>query len=204
MSQEGARTACPCWCRSSRSTTSTPPWRWARSCCWSPWPRSGSRPAPGCRRCCSTSAIGIAIGEAGLGIEFESTTLTQVLGYSALVLILAEGGLTTSWSGIRASVAPAAVLSTLGVLVSVGVVSVAAHLLLHVSWTNALLVGAVLSSTDAAAVFSVLRRVPLPRRVTGMLEAESGFNDAPVVLLVVTLAEQSVPARRATRGGRWC
>ena len=51
--------------------------------------------------------------------------------------------------------------------------------LLHVSWTDALLVGAVLSSTDAAAVFSVLRRVPLPRRVTGMLEAESGFNDAP-------------------------
>jgi potassium/hydrogen antiporter len=139
-------------------------------------------------------AIGIAIGESGpLGIDFESTTLTQVLGYSALVLILAEGGLTTSWSGIRQSVAPAAVLSTLGVVVSVGVVSVAAHLLLHVSWTNALLVGAVLSSTDAAAVFSVLRRVPLPRRVTGMLEAESGFNDAPVVLLVVTLAEQSVP-----------
>src|SRR6476646_9411633 len=102
-------------------------------------------------------AIGIAIGEAGLGIDFESTTLTQVLGYSALVLILSEGGLTTSWSDIRESVAPAAVLSTFGVLVSVGVVSVAAHLLLHVSWTNALLVGAVLSSTDAAAVFSVLR-----------------------------------------------
>ena len=61
------------------------------------------------------------------------------------------------------------------------------------SWTIALLIGAVLSSTDAAAVFSVLRRVPLPRRVTGMLEAESGFNDAPVVLLVVTLAEQAVP-----------
>jgi potassium/hydrogen antiporter len=138
-------------------------------------------------------AIGIAIGESGLGIDFESTTLTQVLGYSALVLILSEGGLTTSWSGIRDSVAPAAVLSTLGVLVSVGVVSGAAHLLLHVSWTNALLVGAVLSSTDAAAVFSVLRRVPLPRRVTGMLEAESGFNDAPVVLLVVTLAEQTAP-----------
>ena len=96
-------------------------------------------------------------------------------------------------------------LSTLGVLVSVGVVSVAAHFLLHVGWTIALLVGAVLSSTDAAAVFSVLRRVPLPRRVTGMLEAESGFNDAPVVLLVVTLRRAvGRPARRATRGGRWC
>ena len=92
------------------------------------------------------------------------------------------------------SVAPAAVLSTLGVR-RVGRRSsrVAAHFLLHVGWTDALLVGAVLSSTDAAAVFSVLRRVPLPRRVTGMLEAESGFNDAPVVLLVVALAGQSAP-----------
>ncbi len=131
--------------------------------------------------------------------------MTQVLGYSALVLILAEGGLTTSWSGIRDSVAPAAVLSTLGVLVSVGVVSVAGHYFLHVSWTIALLIGAVLSSTDAAAVFSVLRRVPLPRRVTGMLEAESGFNDAPVVLLVVD-PRRAGGARRAsrTRGGSCC
>src|SRR5665811_679435 len=96
---------------------------------------------------------------------------TQVLGYSALVLILAEGGLTTSWDGIQRSVAPAALLSTLGVVVSVAVVGVAAHLVLDVSWTVAFLVGAVLASTDAAAVFSVLRRVPLPRRLSGLLEA---------------------------------
>ena len=57
----------------------------------------------------------------------------------------------------------------------------------------ALLIGAILSSTDAAAVFSVLRTVPLPRRLSGMLEAESGFNDAPVVILVVALAAQRVP-----------
>ena len=106
--------------------------------------------------------IGVAIGEAGLGIRFDSAELTQVLGYSALVLILAEGGLTTSWDGIRRSVAPAALLSTLGVVVSVAVVGLAAHFVLDVSWTVALLVGAVLASTDAAAVFSVLRRVPLP------------------------------------------
>jgi cell volume regulation protein A len=135
--------------------------------------------------------IGVAIGEAGLGIRFNSPELTQVLGYSALVLILAEGGLTTSWDGIRRSIAPAAVLSTLGVLVSVGVVGLAAHFVLDVSWTIALLVGAVLASTDAAAVFSVLHRMPLPRRLTGLLEAESGFNDAPVVILVLTLATQA-------------
>ncbi len=137
--------------------------------------------------------IGLAIGEGGLGIRFDSGSLTQVLGYAALILILAEGGLTTRWSGIRASVAPAAVLSTVGVVVSVAVVGVASRFLLHLDWTVALLVGAILTSTDAAAVFSVLRTVPLPRRLSGLLEAESGFNDAPVVILVVTLAAQSVP-----------
>ena len=137
--------------------------------------------------------IGLLLGENGLGISFDSEELTQVLGYFALVLILAEGGLTTRWSGIRKSVAPAAVLSTVGVFVSVGVVAVAARYVLNLDWTVALLIGAILSSTDAAAVFSVLRTVPLPRRLSGMLEAESGFNDAPVVILVVALAAQSVP-----------
>src|ERR1035438_354910 len=65
--------------------------------------------------------IGVVIGEAGIG--FDSAELTQVLGYSALVLILAEGGLTTTWDDIRGSVAPAALLSTLGVVVSVVVVA---------------------------------------------------------------------------------
>jgi len=142
-------------------------------------------------------AIGLAIGEAGLGIRFDSAPLTQVLGYAALILILAEGGLTTRWSGIRHSVAPAAVLSTVGVAVSVIVVAVAARYVLDLSWTVALLVGAILTSTDAAAVFSVLRTVPLPRRLSGMLEAESGFNDAPVVILVVSLAAQSVPGAQS-------
>lgn len=136
-------------------------------------------------------AIGLAIGESGLGIQFNSAELTQVLGYAALVLILAEGGLSTSWQGIRASVAPAAVLATVGVVISVAVVGVACRYLLDLPWVTALLVGAILSSTDAAAVFSVLRRVPLPRRITGLLEAESGFNDAPVVILVTALATAS-------------
>jgi cell volume regulation protein A len=146
--------------------------------------------------------IGVAIGQAGLGISFNSAELTQVLGYSALVLILAEGGLTTSWDDIRRSVAPAAVLSTLGVVVSVAVVGVAAYVVLDVSWTVAFLVGAVLASTDAAAVFSVLRRVPLPRRLGGLLEAESGFNDAPVVILVLALAAASSPGH-GSHGAWW-
>ncbi len=144
-------------------------------------------------------AIGLAIGESGLGIQFNSAELTQVLGYAALVLILAEGGLSTSWQGIRASVAPAAVLATVGVVISIAVVGVACRYLLDLPWVTSLLVGAILSSTDAAAVFSVLRRVPLPRRITGLLEAESGFNDAPVVILVTALATASAdPSHTAT------
>ncbi len=137
--------------------------------------------------------IGVALGESGLGITYDSAQLTQVLGYAALVLILVEGGITTQWSGIRKSVAPAGVLATVGVAVSVLVVGTVAHLVLGWSWEVSLLIGAVVASTDAAAVFSVLRRVPLPRRISGMLEAESGFNDAPVVLLVTALAAGLAP-----------
>lgn len=138
-------------------------------------------------------AIGLALGESGIGIRYDSEELTQVLGYAALVLILVEGGITTQWAGIRRSVAPAATLATVGVAVSVVVVGVVAHFVLGWSWEVSLLIGAVVASTDAAAVFSVLRRVPLPRRISGMLEAESGFNDAPVVLLVTALAAQLAP-----------
>ncbi|OFE15014.1 K+/H+ antiporter [Humibacillus sp. DSM 29435] len=137
--------------------------------------------------------IGLALGNAGAGIQFDSASLTRVLGYAALVLILAEGGLTTSWSNIKEAVAPAALLSTVGVIVSVLVVAVAAHALLPLSWTISLLMGAIVTSTDAAAVFAVLRNVPLPRRLSGMLEAEAGFNDAPVVILVVAFSAQGVP-----------
>ena len=131
--------------------------------------------------------LGVLVGESGLGIEFDDFELTNVLGYAALVLILAEGGLTTRWNSVRNAVGPAAVLATVGSAVSVAVVGVAAHLLLDIGWTQALLLGAIVSSTDAAAVFSVLRRVPLPRRLSGVLEVESGFNDAPVVIAVVAL-----------------
>jgi len=132
-------------------------------------------------------ALGVAIGEDGLGIRFDDYDLTQVLGYAALVLILAEGGLTTRWSSVRGAIAPAALLATLGTVISIVVIGTVAHLLLDVGWATGMLLGAVVSSTDAAAVFSVLRRAPLPSRLGGLLEAESGFNDAPVVIAVVSL-----------------
>ncbi|MGN6330148.1 MAG: potassium/proton antiporter [Motilibacteraceae bacterium] len=133
--------------------------------------------------------IGVLMGEDGLGVSFDDAQLARLLGYAALVLILAEGGLTTSWRAIRPSVPAAAVLATAGSIVSVLVTAAGAWLALGHDLGLALLVAAIVSSTDAAAVFSVLRRVPLPPRITGLLEAESGFNDAPIVILVVAFAE---------------
>ncbi len=135
--------------------------------------------------------LGLVIGERGLGLRFDDARLTGVLGYAALVVILAEGGITTRWDRIRPVVAPAAVLATVGTLVSLAVTAGAARLVLGLDTTTALLLGAVVSSTDAAAVFSVLRRVPLPGRLVGLLEAESGFNDAPVVIIVVALTARA-------------
>ncbi|MGI4894365.1 MAG: potassium/proton antiporter [Janthinobacterium lividum] len=133
--------------------------------------------------------LGLVLGEDGFGIPFDDAEVAQVLGYAGLVLILAEGGLTTRWETIRGVVAPAAVLSTVGTMVSIAVVGSGAHLLLGTDWPISLLIGAVVSSTDAAAVFSVLRSVPLPRRLSGLLEAESGLNDAPVVIAVLALTD---------------
>jgi potassium/hydrogen antiporter len=133
-------------------------------------------------------ALGMAIGESGLGIEFSNAELTRTLGFCALIVIIAEGGLTARWSIVRPVLGVAALLSTLGVVVSIAVVGVAVHLLLDLDWRLALLYGAVLSSTDAAAVFATLRRLRLPPRLVATLEAESGINDAPVVLLVVLLS----------------
>ncbi|WP_079074428.1 potassium/proton antiporter [Streptomyces atriruber] len=133
--------------------------------------------------------IGIAMGQDGVGdVHFNNAELTQVIGYAALVVILAEGGLGTKWKEIKPALPMAAILSTVGVAVSVGVTAAGAHYLVGLEWRQALIIGAVVSSTDAAAVFSVLRKVPLPSRVTGVLEAESGFNDAPVVILVVAFS----------------
>ncbi|MFF4834659.1 potassium/proton antiporter [Streptomyces sp. NPDC001315] len=133
--------------------------------------------------------IGVLMGQDGIGgIRFSNAELTQVIGYAALVVILAEGGLGTKWKEIKPALPAASALALGGVAVSVGVTATAAHYLIGLEWRQALIIGAVVSSTDAAAVFSVLRKIPLPARVTGTLEAESGFNDAPVVILVVAFS----------------
>lgn len=130
------------------------------------------------------------MGQDGIGdVHFDNAELTQVIGYAALVVILAEGGLGTKWKEIEPALPSATALALAGVAVSVGVTATAAHVVTGLEWRQALIIGAVVSSTDAAAVFSVLRKIPLPSRVTGTLEAESGFNDAPVVILVVAFSQ---------------
>jgi potassium/hydrogen antiporter len=129
--------------------------------------------------------VGVLLGDNGLGVEFYDVELSRNLGTVALAVILVEGGLTTRFADIRHVLAPAVVLATLGVGISTLITAAGAHFLLGFDWQLSLLLGAIVSSTDAAAVFSVVRVLPLPRRVAGLLEAESGFNDAPAVILVM-------------------
>ncbi len=132
--------------------------------------------------------MGVALGDGGIGLRFDDAELAHALGFGALMLILAEGGLTTPWPEIRPVMRLGVSLATIGVGVSVLVMAVFGHYVLGLSWQLSVLLGAVTSPTDAAAVFSVLRRVPLPRKLTGSLEAESGLNDAPTVVLVTLVS----------------
>jgi len=140
--------------------------------------------------------LGLLLGSSGLGIQFADADLALALGFAALVLILAEGGLTTSWRSARPSLAPGLALATVGSAVSVTVMAFAAHYALHLHWELAILLGAVLTPTDAAAVFSVLRTVRLKTSVTSVLEIESGLNDAPIAVLVLALSAGQIEADR--------
>jgi cell volume regulation protein A len=136
--------------------------------------------------------LGLLMGDSGIGIPFDDADLAQALGFAALVVILAEGGLTTRWSDIRSSTIVAALLATVGVGISVGLMTLFGHYVLGLPIWVAVLLGAVTSPTDAAAVFSVLRTVPIPRSLRGALEAESGLNDAAAVLLVMLASSFAV------------
>jgi cell volume regulation protein A len=135
--------------------------------------------------------VGMLAGSEGIGrIAFEDYALTLRAGTAALVLILFDGGLHTPLGAFREALKPAAVLATAGVAGTAALVALATHLL-GFGWREALLLGAVVSSTDAAAVFSVLRvsGVQLRKRVGAVLELESGLNDPMAVLLTLALTE---------------
>lgn len=134
--------------------------------------------------------IGMIAGSDGLNIVyFEDYRLAQSLGIIALIYILFSGGLDTKWSRVKPIVVPGILLSTLGVLVSAVVVGWFASLVLNVSLIEGILLGAIISSTDAAAVFGVLRAraVGFKYRLRELIEFESGTNDPMAIFLTIGL-----------------
>ena len=133
--------------------------------------------------------VGMLAGSEGIGgVAFEDYELAFRIGVGALVLILFDAALNTPVAAVRAHLAPAGLLATVGVLATAGLVALAANLLGY-DWPTALVLGAIVSPTDAAAVFSLLRTsgVSLKRRVGMTLELESGLNDPTAVILTTIL-----------------
>jgi cell volume regulation protein A len=136
--------------------------------------------------------VGMLAGEEGPGgIKFDDVRSTYVVGSIALALILFDGGLRTRFATFRSVLAPAVTLATAGVMLTAALTAPVARYVLGMSWTEALLVGAVVASTDAAAVFFLIhaRGLRLPQKVSATLEVESGSNDPFAVLLTILLVE---------------
>lgn len=136
--------------------------------------------------------IGMLAGDSGPGhIEFQDVRTTYLVGSVALALILFDGGLRTRFQSIRTVLAPSMVLATIGVLMTAFITAPVAKYALDLGWTEAMLVGAVIASTDAAAVFLLVHAqgLRLRPRVGATLEAESGSNDPFAVFLTLMLVE---------------
>ncbi|WP_096187901.1 potassium/proton antiporter [Evansella halocellulosilytica] len=134
--------------------------------------------------------LGMIAGSDGLGIiYFDNASLAQAIGILALIIILFEGGLSTKWTTIKPVMLPSILLATVGVIITSFVVAVAAILVLDVSWREGLLFGAIVGSTDAAAVFAVLKGQNISQRLGATLEAESGTNDPMAMFLTLAFIE---------------
>lgn len=132
--------------------------------------------------------LGMLFGDDVLGlISLDDPVLVQNVGVIALLFILLEGGLTTKPTDLRLAALPGILLATVGVVLTAGITAVGAWLLLDLDPITAGLLGAVVGSTDAAAVFSTMRTTPLPRRTAALLRVESGSNDPIAVMLTVGL-----------------
>ena len=131
---------------------------------------------------------GILAGEDGIGgYRFDDFRLSFWVGNLALAVILLDGGLRTAYATFRTGLRPASVLATLGVVICAGITALAGVAFLGLDWGTALLLGAIVGSTDAAAVFALLTRsgVTLNERVAATLEIESGVNDPMAVYLTL-------------------
>ncbi len=134
--------------------------------------------------------IGMAVADDGLAlIHFGDAQLAQNVAIVALVVILFEGGLATAPAAIRRAGVPAALLATVGVIVTAAIAAGGAALAFDLPASSYLLIGAVVASTDAAAVFSALRGQTMPARVRDLLQMESGLNDPVAVLLTIGMVE---------------
>lgn len=135
--------------------------------------------------------VGMLAGSDGLGIQFYDFRLSQAVGTVALCFILFQGGLSTNWEHTRPVVKMGLSLATLGVLTTAGVMATFVHVVFHWEWLPAWLLGAIVSSTDASAVFSVLkeRQLGLKGDIAPLLEFESGGNDPMAVFLTVGILE---------------
>lgn len=134
--------------------------------------------------------LGMLAGSEGIGgIEFSDAELARTLGTIALILILFEGGLTAGWSEIRPVLGTAASLATVGTAVTAVVAGLAAMWIFDLSTLEGMLVGAAIAATDSAAIFAVLRRSTLKKRLARSLEGESGMNDPVALLLVIGFIE---------------
>ncbi|MDV2683363.1 potassium/proton antiporter [Alkalihalophilus lindianensis] len=134
--------------------------------------------------------LGMAVGSDGIGfIHFENTKIAQLLGIFALVIILFEGGLQTKWQTVKPVLLPSISLATLGVCLTSCIIAVFAKFILGVSWLEGMLFGAIVGSTDAAAVFAVLKGHNIRERLGATLEAESGANDPMAVFLTLSFIQ---------------
>ncbi|ARK31348.1 potassium/proton antiporter [Halalkalibacter krulwichiae] len=134
--------------------------------------------------------VGMITGSDGLGfIHFDNPQMAQLIGIFALIIILFEGGLQTKWSTVKSVTKPALSLATLGVIFTTVIVAVAAKLILGVSWLEGFLFGAIVGSTDAAAVFAVLKGQNIRARLGATLEAESGSNDPMAMFLTISFIQ---------------
>src|SRR5690606_18702949 len=136
--------------------------------------------------------VGMLAGAEGPGgIPFDNYELAHAIGSVALAVILFDGGLQTPIASLKAVWKPAGLLATVGVLITAVITGVAAHYVLGLSWLEGLLLGSIVGSTDAAAVFSLLRSagVSLKPRLGALLETESASNDPMAIFLTVGLLE---------------
>src|SRR4051794_26091176 len=134
--------------------------------------------------------LGMAIGSDGAGwIEFSDYELARTIGIVALALILFEGGLSASFQEIRSVLGSALSLAIVGTLLTAVITGFVAVWLFDLTTLEGLLLGSIVSATDGAAVFALLRHSALHRRVALTLEGESGFNDPLAILLVIGLIE---------------